>query len=312
MPTLSNCLAGIDVDILHGNFPSPYIAFLVAAASATRRIPAVLTWHNDLPPVTPGAESLIKIHDRFILPRYLSIYRRVISTSPQYAMISRILPTLGAKLAIVPNGVDSEKFSPEIDGSKHRSELNLGNRYTLLFVGALTRWHRYKGLDVLLRALAIAIKNLPSVALLVVGDGELKGDYELQSEKLGLNRNVIFVGNVSNNELPQYYAASDALIQPSKDMSEGFGLTLLEANATGKPVIASNVGGIPSVVKNWHNGMLVPPNDPELLSKAILTLHENRREALEMGRCGRKVAVLHDWKNTASKTECIYEEVLAR
>jgi D-inositol-3-phosphate glycosyltransferase len=128
------------------------------------------------------------------------------------------------------------------------------------------------------------------------------------SHKLALDEIVTFVGDVADDVLPQYYAACDALVLPSRDMSEGFGLTLLEANATGKPVIASNVGGIPYVVKNGYNGILVPPNDAIALSRAILSFVKDLEKTREMGFNGRRVAEDHDWTITAAKTEQVYSE----
>ena len=301
----------IKVDIFHANFPSPYIAFNVAAASACKGIPAVLTWHNDLPAVTAGARFLIEAHDRFVFPNYVRFYRRVISTTETYAERSRILNSLRGLVAVVPNGVDCERYHPKVNGAEIRGSLSLRQKFTLLFVGALTKWHRYKGLDTLLEALKLAVKADPGVLLLVVGGGELKPFYLSLSQRLCVASNVIFVGDVSDDLLPQYYAASDVLVLPSRDMSEGFGLTLLEANASGRPVIASNVGGIPSVVKNGYNGLLVHPNDPMALANAIARLEGNRPEARAMGCNGRRFAEMRDWSNTASQTERVYAEVLS-
>jgi glycosyltransferase involved in cell wall biosynthesis len=311
MPSLPEELHRRDVEILHANFPSPYIAFNVAVASLSRYIPAVLTWHNDLPAVTSGARFLVQAHDRFVLPKYIRAYRRVISTSESYAKRSPILSALGDLVTLVPNGVDCTRYHPKVSGQKIRDNLSLGDRFTILFVGALTTWHRYKGLDILLEALKLSLKTQPDLMLLVVGDGELKQFYCSMSRKLGLEMHVNFAGDVPDILLPQYYAASDALVLPSKDMSEGFGLTLLEANASGKPVIASNVGGIPSVVRCGHNGFLVEPNNPRDLAKAILRLQENPRKTREMGRNGRRFAESHDWKVTASQTERVYREILS-
>ena len=300
-------------DVLHANFPSPYIAFAVALVSKIRQIPAVLTWHNDLPPVTSGARMLIEAHDRIVLPRYVTCYRRVIATSSQYAERSRILSSFRDLVRVVPNGVDCQRFNPSIDGGIVRENLHLQGRFTAIFVGALTKWHTYKGLDVLLQAIS-GSQDLEgsNLALIVVGDGELLPVYRELSHSLGLDRIAIFVGNINDEMLPQYYAASDVLVLPSKDMSEGFGLTLLEANASGKPVIASRVGGIPSVVRDAHNGVLVPPNDPKALSKGILEMIRNPSKTRQMGRNGREFAEAHDWKNVAANTEAVYEEALAR
>lgn len=310
MPSILGELRHTDSDVLHGNFPSPYIASIVALTSKVKRIPAVLTWHNDLPPVTSGARFLIETHDRLVLPRYLTCYRYIISTSVNYAARSLILTQFRNLARVVPNGVDCKRFHPSTDGSKVRNRLGLGDSFTILFVGALTKWHRYKGLDVLLQAFKNLLGQKKKIALIVVGDGELKPHYTAISNELGLDRNVMFVGDIDDETLPQYYSASDVLVLPSKDMSEGFGLTLLEANATGKPVIASNVGGIPSVVRNGYNGILVPPNNPQALSNEIRALSMNPRKARALGRNGRSYAEAHDWKNTAARMELVYEEAL--
>src|SRR5208282_2598027 len=99
-----------------------------------------------------------------------------------------------------------------------------------------------------------------------VGDGDLRQQYESLARKFGLGNIVIFAGNVSDEELAKYYAASDLVVVPSIDMSEGFGLTLLEANASGRPCVASDTGGIPEVIRDGFNGFLVPPKDPVSLA----------------------------------------------
>jgi glycosyltransferase involved in cell wall biosynthesis len=146
--------------------------------------------------------------------------------------------------------------------------------------------------------------------LVIVGDGELKPEFESLANTLNLKKKVVFVGDISDKLLPSYYGACDVLVLPSKDMSEGFGLTLLEANAAGKPCIASNIGGIPSVIENNYNGILVPPNDPKLLAQAIIWLARDSEKCLKFGRNGRKLALLRDWGEIASKTEQVYMQSL--
>lgn len=310
IPSLFFELCRIDADIFHANFPSPYIAFNVAVVCALRSEKAVLTWHNDLPPVSWGARLLIQTHDRLILPSYLRVYGRIIATSQTYVENSRILRKLRKQLTVVPNGVDCERFHPNINATELRQSLRIEGKFVLLFVGALTKWHKYKGLDILLRSLRMALDQDPDLSLVIVGGGDLKSEYQRMTEELRLQENVIFAGDVSDDKLPQHYALADTLVLPSKDMSEGFGLTLLEANASGKPVIASRVGGIPSVVQNAYNGLLVPPNEPAELANAILRLKRNPRETEEMGHNGRLFALEHDWSVVASQTEKVYEDVL--
>jgi glycosyltransferase involved in cell wall biosynthesis len=311
MPSLVSELFSVGVDVFHANFPSPYIASTVAMASHIRRIPAVLTWHNDLPPVTALAGLIVRTHDDLILPRYIRGYRRIIATSETYAKQSRILTTFGGFVTVIPNGVDCKLFHPDVNPERLKAQLQLGGKFTVIFVGALTKWHRYKGLDVLLGAMKIALEKQKGLRLLIVGDGELREEYRRTAAGLGISVNVSFLGDVPDATLPECYAASDIAVIPSKDQSEGFGLTILEANATGKPVIASNVGGVPSVVTHGYNGLLVPPTDSSSLAEAILYLSKNRDAAAAMGRNGRKVAEEHDWKKTAALTERVYADVLA-
>jgi glycosyltransferase involved in cell wall biosynthesis len=311
MEKLHGTLSNVDADIFHGNFPSPYIAYGVARASSRRCVPAVLTWHNDLPAVTIGAKLLIETHDHLILPYYIRKYRRIISTTETYVKRSRILPKLGSLVTVVHNGVDCEKFNPRNDRTRIRNQFDLKDRFTLLFVAALTKWHGYKGLDTLLFGLSIALGKGLDVALLVVGDGSLKEEYQQLARRLHVQENVVFAGDVPDLQLPLYYAAADALALPSKNMSEGFGLTLLEANASGLPVIATSVGGIPSVVRDGYNGLLVKPNDAHALADAIARIIKGRKEREEMGRNGRLVAEEYDWKIVAAKTEQVYLEAIS-
>ena len=308
VPRLPYELAKIDADVLHANFPNPYNASIASLTSLLRNVPSVLTWHNDLPPVTLTASVIAYIHDNVIAPVYLRNFKRIISTSESYAETSKTLQRYRKKVVIVPNGVDTERFNPKKDGSQVRARYNLEESKVILFVGALTRWHRYKGVDILIKAFMEIQRQLNDARLLIVGEGDLKREYRSLSSHI--EHKVIFAGNVDDDELPNYYAASDLLVLPSIDRSEGFGLTLLEANATGKPVVASNVGGIPSVVTDGVNGLLVPPCDEKTLAKTVINLLRDEDRLLEIGRNGRRIAEGHDWKQIAKKTEELYEEAL--
>jgi len=310
IPALPLRLMQESPDIIHANFPSPYNAYMASLVSRTRGIPAVLTWHNDLPPVTSIARVLVHTHDRLVLPLYLPQFRYVIATSDLYSRTSRILREHADSVVVIPNGVDTERFDPEISAVEIRSRLNLTNSKIVLFVGALTRWHRYKGLDVLMKSIALLKSSLLQFRLLVVGGGELEEEYVGLAHQLGISNQVIFAGNVPDSELPKYYACSDVLALPSKDRSEGFGLTILEANATGKPAIGTSVGGIPSVIQNGYNGLLVPPNDPAALADVIRRTLANEDLRGEMGKNGRKFAEEHDWSIVAKQTEQLYKRAV--
>jgi len=301
-PNLLLELLLVKADLIHVNFPNPLNALISGFVARLRRIPAVLTWHNDLPPVTPAASVLVRLHDHLLAPLYAHLYRAIISTSEEYASSSPLLPRFGPRVLVVPNGVDCGRFRPDLDGAPIRRRHGLGDAHLLLFVGALTRWHRYKGLPVLLRAMRLCGDNLRGPYLLVVGDGDQRPAYEALAKSLGIGGRVVFAGEVPDGELPDHYAASDLLVLPSLDRSEGFGVVLLEANACGKPVLASRVGGIPSYVREGVNGALVEPNNPPSLAGEILRLLEGR---IDPGAC-RERAKSYDWSAIVERIEKLY------
>lgn len=308
-PKLFFKLIKAEADIIHANFPNPYNAFIASLKTFFQKTPSVLTWHNDLPPVSKASNMLIFIHDNLLAPIYLRWFDRIIATSKRYLKFSKLLSKYQDKVIVVPNGVDCEKFNPSIEGNCIKAYYGLEGFKIVLFVGALTKWHRYKGLDILIKAFKLVSKEYRNVRLLIVGDGHLKPEYQKQCISLGLADKVIFAGNVPDKELPKFYAASDMLILPSKDWSEGFGLTILEANASGKPAIGSNVGGIPSIITHGINGLLVPPCDEKALANSILNLLNDEELAKKMGKEGRKIAEAHDWKRIAKLVEKIYFQI---
>ncbi len=290
-------------DVIHANFPSPYLAGVSAWIARVSQTPAVLTWHNDLPPVTSAAGFLVKMHD-FVSWGYLGAYGKIIATTPIYLPKSKILRRYGNKVTVVPNGVDTLRFNPTVDGKPVREKFGLSNK-VCLFVGALTTWHAYKGLDILINAFKM-VKD-KEAQLLIVGGGNMLPHYRSLVGELGLETRVTFAGRVNDETLPSYYAACDVTVLPSKDSSEGFGLALLEAMATGKAVIGSRVGGIPWLVKDRENGLLVEPNDTTDLARAIDSIFSDDRG---IGKAGRIFAKANSWDNVAGKVESIYKSLL--
>jgi glycosyltransferase involved in cell wall biosynthesis len=311
IPGLFGAILSEDPDLMHCNFPNPYNASISALASSLFDIPSVLTWHNDLPPVTAAASLLTAAHDNLLSTAYLKRFDRIVATTRRYLAISRILRRFHGKVRVVWNGVDCSRFNPSIDGGWVRSKFGLDGYRVVLFVGALTKWHSYKGLDVLLKAFALAKGRDPGIRLLIVGEGHLRPAYMGLASDLGIGDSVIFAGDVRDEDLPSYYACSDVLALPSKDSSEGFGLAILEAGACGKPVIASMVGGVPEVVEDGVNGLLVPPNDARALSEAILRILGDEELARRLGERGRELAEARDWPRVARAYRTVYEEAIS-
>jgi glycosyltransferase involved in cell wall biosynthesis len=308
IPELLPHLISIDVDLIHTNFPNPFNAIMGATASRIKKVPSVLTWHNDLPSVTKIAGSIVRIHDELAAPFYLRYYDTVITTSKIYQKKSKMLQKFKSRTKTILNGVDCKRFNPDVYAEDIKIDLKIKDSKIILFVAALTKWHRYKGLDILIDSFKL-IREM-DIKLLIVGGGDLKSEYEAHAKHLNIEDKVLFIGEVSDEFLPKYYAVADMLVLPSKDRSEGFGLTILEANASGKPVIGSNIGGIPGILTDNDNGILVPPNNPTILAKAISKLCNDDKLREHMGDRGRQIALMHDWSKVAIETEKIYLELI--
>lgn len=296
-----------DYDVIHCNFPSPYLSALFSWFGKLRGIPTVLTWHNDLPKVTSAAGLLVTAHN-LLSPCYLNYYGRIIATTEVYAKTSYILRQYSRKVRVVPNGVDTRRFSPEVDGGAVRGHPSLEGTTVVLFVGALTQWHAYKGLDSLLKAFKLAARGRDHLRLVIVGSGPLLPMYGRMIVEMGLGSSAILVGRANDTILPQYYAACDMAVLPSRDRSEGFGLVLLEAMASGKPVIGTDAGGVAEVIHDGESGILVKPGDSESLADAIGRLADDPGLRSRMGFRGRAFAEQHTWSKTVELTRQVYQE----
>lgn len=198
--------------------------------------------------------------------------------------LSRHMGVSRGSVAVVRDGVEDGELLTSRDSGRVRRAFGLGDLPFFLFVGRL---ERSKGLHFLLRAVASARAVSPGVRLVVVGRGGGRYAEELakMAKELGLSDSVRFTGRVSRGDLVELYAASTALVLPS--LMEGFGLTLLEAMAAGKPCIATRVGAVPEVVVDRETGILVDAADVPALSEAIVHLASSPGECARMGAEGR-------------------------
>lgn len=183
-----------------------------------------------------------------------------------------------AAVRVLYNGIDLEQFdrlSRKRRGGDNESEV------VLVTVGRLVA---LKGLDVLLEALA-RLTTTTRWRLLIAGEGEEEQPLRALSERLGLAERVNFLGNLPAAEIPGLLRSCEVMIQPSR--REGLGLSAIEAGAARLPVIGSQVGGIPEIVVNDFNGLLVPPEDPAALAAALSRLCDDPAERSAMGEAGR-------------------------
>jgi len=158
-----------------------------------------------------------------------------------------------------------------------------------------------KGIDVVIKAMPMVLEAIPNVVYLVIGLGPYKGKLERLARDLGLEGRVIFVGHVSDEELPLYYCACDVFVLVSRTLTdkgemEGFGIVYLEAGACGKPVVAGRGGGVEEAVEDGVTGLLVDPLDVGEIAEAIVRILKDKELAKRLGENGRKKAMKQpDW-----------------
>lgn len=270
----------------------------------------VVTYHMDV--VGRGFLGwYFRFYNKFITPHILRLADKITVSSKDYiknSKISNFFESYPDKFVEVPNGVDIENFKPrEKSGRLLAKHALLPSDKIILFVGGLDRAHYFKGVEYLIRAMKLL--RDPKIKLLIVGEGDLKEHYINLSKSLDLSARIIFTGFAEDEVLPDYYNLCDLLVLPSIDRSEAFGVVLIEAMASGKPVIASNLPGVRGVIDNGKTGFLVNlKNEGDLASK-IKNILQNNELRNKMGDAGRiRAEELYSWKKIGQKLDEIIIE----
>src|SRR5438445_3343413 len=217
------------------------------------------------------------------------------------------------RVVVVPPGVDLSVFQP-VDRDEARRKIGYGPGRLLLFVGRL---ERLKGVEVAIRALALLRdRKHDDVRLLILGEDSKDGD-EGEKDRLkavatdvGVRDRVDLLGSVAHHEVPYFYSAADVCVMPS--YSESFGLVGLEAQASGRPVVGSDVSGLRSVIRDQVSGYLIAGHDPAESAERTRRLPAESELAQQMGRRGRLLAQRYSWTRTADRLRELFEDVAER
>lgn len=268
-------------------------------AAAGLKKPVVVTLHNYL--VYPGSRVLLTPLFYFFEKSWpLPVHRYIaVSAALKHDFLARS-STDPKRVVVVHNGIRPERFSQ----ARPLPELKaLGSP----LIGTALRLTHQKGIDVLLQAAPLILQRYPAASLLISGQGPLEKELQEKVARMGLAERIIFLGFVEN--LPEFLASLDIFVLPSR--TEGLGIIILEALASGVPVLASNVGGIPEIITSGTHGLLVPAQDPGQLAAGIEKLWEDQNLRENLVKNGkeriREGFLLHDM---LIKTAQVYEAVM--
>lgn len=267
-------LARLQADILHLQYPSP--PGEISCLLTGRRRGIVITYQGDV----VRQASLMKIYRPFA-EAILDRAKVLMPTSPAYVELSPDLRRRRNKCEVIPLGIDLELFEALERGDPEASRLreHYGGPF-VLFVG---RFRYYKGLDVLLRAMARVQQTL-----VLVGDGPEGPSLRRLSAELGIGPRIHFAGDLDDAGLRSHLAAAESFVFPSVAPSEAFGLALVEALASGLPAISTELGTGTSFVNiDGETGIVVRPRDPEALAEALRILHADADLRARFGAAAR-------------------------
>jgi glycosyltransferase involved in cell wall biosynthesis len=294
LPIINKIIKEFKPDVLHAHYSSSY-GLLGALSGFT---PFVLSvWGGDVFNF-PKKSYLHK----WILEFNLKKASKILSTSN--VMAKEISIYTNKEITVTPFGVDLEVFKPmTVKSLFHKSDIVIGTIKTL---------EEKYGIEYLIKGFKEVSDRHPDLPLklLIVGGGSLDNELKKLVKKLNLNKNTIFTGKVPFIDVPKYNNMLTVSVSVSISNSESFGVAIIEASACSKPVVVSNVGGLPEVVDNNISGFVVPPKNYHKTADAIERLILDKGLRCEFGNAGRKkVERFYNWNDNVSQMLGIYHSL---
>ena len=286
-------------DIVVAHTPVPFPAEMAFLAARRAGVPFVVTYHAGALRGSSAGLAMLAAVDRATLERRMIAQAdHLIAVGPYVR--DHALAGARAPVTLVPPGVDAARFRCTTPA--------LGR--DILFVAPLDQSYHWKGVDVLWRAFGRIRRCMPDATLTLVGAGDRLEEFRRRARH---HPSVVRVlGRIPEADLVREYRRAAVVVLPSTTDAEAFGMVLAEANACGRPVVASRIGGIPDFVSHGHNGLLVEPGEHEDLEAKLLEVLGDEDDAFDMGARGReRVLRHHDWDTLALRTETAFQAALA-
>ncbi len=290
-------------DIIHVHSYRFFPTWLAPILRVIRQVPVVMTSHSAFEPTRPAR---IDLFDRTWGRVIFKTVNRIIALTE---IEKKYLTWLGAdpdKIVIIPNAVDSSLLAYRPNIQRFRDEYDLKQAKLVLFVG---RIGLAKGLDTLVDAIpAVLAQSGSDVRFVLIGpDWGDRCVLEARARGLGVDANVLFTGTLVGDQLLDAYHAADVVVLLSRfDASP---IVLVEAMAAGKPIIATRVGGIPDIVQDGVNGLVVEPGDARAAAAAINRILADHSLAERLGQAGKAIVREHlQWDKVVQSVVSVYEE----
>jgi phosphatidylinositol alpha-mannosyltransferase len=296
-PAIKKVMAEEQFDVVH--LHEPFMPMLCSATLRFSNTVNVGTFHAAQG--KPGYDIGRPVTTWILEHRARKLHGHIAVSKPAMDYASRFVP---GDYEIIPNGVDIHHFRPDVPLIQEYCD----GKLNIVFMGRL---EFRKGLNYLLKAFYYVKKEMPNTRLIICGPGtRLRKRYEQWVKDVRL-KDVVFTGMVNFEEQPSYYRTADIFCAPNTS-HESFGLVLVEAMATGRPVVASNIEGFASVVTDGKDGLLVPPMTVRPLANTLLKLLNDKQLRLQMGENGLITAQKYDWEGVAARVLAYYSKTIEK
>jgi glycosyltransferase involved in cell wall biosynthesis len=261
------------IDVIHTHNTQPFIDGVVGAILAGVRIRIHTDHARDFP------DKRRYMFAEWFLSHF--VYKVVAVSDHTAENLRKYEKMSPRKICVIPNGIDGNRYAITIDKDKKRAELGITNKGPIIGIGV--RLCEQKGITYLLHAMPGIIEKIPDCTLVIAGRGPLEADLKNATSALGIDKNVKFVG--MRLDIPELLKLFDAYVLPS--LWEGLPMVLLEAMAAGCPVVATDVGGVATVVQHEVTGLIIKTKNPDEIRDAVCTVLSNgvlRESLIENGR----------------------------
>jgi len=295
LPKIKGIIKEFQPDILHSHYASSY--GLLGALSGFS--PFILSvWGGDV--FTYPHKSFIH---KLALEYTFKKADKILSTS--HIMAEETKQYTNKEIIVTPFGIDLDVFKP----MKVITLFDKGD----IVIGTVKTLEEKYGIEYLIKAFKIVSEEYPQLPLklLIVGGGSLESELQELTKNLHIDHKTIFVGRVPFVEIPKYHNMLSMSVSVSISNCESFGVAIIEASACEKPVVVSDVGGLPEVVEDGVSGIVVAAKNENETAKAIGKLLDNKKLMIQMGKNGRRrVSKLYNWDDNVYQMIDIYEKIL--